>query len=935
MSDAPQGEGEGASPSDSPPDPSLRDRVFAGFAALGVARSWLVIGLCAALAAVGAWIGTGVETQTSRYEMVDADDPYQANVLAFFERFGYPDSPILMVRGGTPEGRRLAAGEMIAELETNERFAGRVLGRLGAQELSSVALLHRPGALSSLGASPDGGDPAAVIEQGMSGILGAIGHNLEAGLDQGEAAPGDDPAEGFGRLAEIANVFDRVLAGADLVETMEGLVEGQGRDAGLDEAGLDEEGYLVSNDGGHLLIAVLPQLDGTSVEDYRPAVEEIQAARDRVVDRLPAGKTDGVEIWLTGQPVTVVEETDLVNKAVWQSGLATGTLVFLVLLAAFRSLRQTIYALVPLGVGMAVSLAFVVLGIGHLNAITASLFAIVLGLGIDFAVHLMNRYHEGLRDGMAHPQAIRAAMVLAGPGVLTGAMTSVLAFSLVMVSEFTAFRELGIATGVGLLLVLGLTFLMLPALLSLGNGKASGKPEKAPPELPLVDKMGTLIRKAPMVLVILGVAASGFGAFSLLSGKVEFNPRYLDFLPERLESSKALLELERDGAMSPLFAFASAPTIEEAREITKGLREQPTVGSVQSPTDLLPPLDAVPDPEQDPRTRLEQLQSTFAAFPRDPDFQALRERDRSAAALAQQAQDVADLLDELALALDEGGQDAAPAEKAAKAFFSLRDRLQGLDDDGAKELSSLEVQLADLLEPGWTTARAVAQRGHYENVDLPPVFAMRFNARDGSGAVAMFVFPEEPIWDDPEAFSDDVMAVDPDAGGHAIAMHVQNQQIVDGFRRAAFYAIGLVVILLLIDFRRIDDTLLALLPVALGWGWLLAAMNIFDIPLDVANIVTLPLMTGIGIDAAVHMIHRYRQSERQHGTARLDELFTGTGSAVLLASVTTMTGFAGLTITDHGGTSSLGTLMVIGMGACLIGSLFLLPAVLLLLRRVR
>mgnify|MGYP002652711339 CR=1 FL=1 len=59
---------------------------------------------------------------------------------------------------------------------------------------------------------------------------------------------------------------------------------------------------------------------------------------------------------------------------------------------------------------------------------------------------------------------------------------------------------------------------------------------------------------------------------------------------------KALLELERDGAMSPLFAFASAESIEEAREITKGLREQPTVGNVQSPTDLLPPLASAGTP---------------------------------------------------------------------------------------------------------------------------------------------------------------------------------------------------------------------------------------------------------------------------------------------------------------------------------------------------
>lgn len=939
MGEGPQREREEPAGSDAEahPERALRDRVFGLVAAFGVKRSSIVLVLCAVLAAIGLWIGSGVETHTSRYALVDADDPYQAKVLGFFERFGYPDSPVMLVRGGSPEGRRLVVDEMIVELEEDERFAGRVLGRMGADELSSVALLQRPGALSALGGSLDGADPADVLEGGLTGVLGAINQTLEAALEEGEPAPAEEQAAGMARLAQIAGVFDQVLGGADLVETMQGLAGDDTSQSKLaEQSGLDEEGYLVSNDGGHLLLAVLPELGGTEVDDYRPAVDAINAARARVFERLEAGDTaeatQGVEVWLTGQPVTVIEENDLVNKAVWQSGLATGALVFMVLLAAFRSLRQTIYALVPLGVGMCVSLAFVVLGIGHLNAITASLFAIILGLGIDFAVHLMNRYHEGLRSGLERPAAIRGAMVLAGPGVLTGAITSVLAFAMVTTSEFTAFRELGIATGAGLLMVLGITFVMLPALLSMGKGR---KAEQAPPALPFVHKMADVIRKAPMVLVAIGVLAAGFGGVSLATGKVVFNPRYLDFLPQRLESSKALLELERDGAMSPLFAFSSAESIEEAREITEALRQQPTVGNVQSPTDLLPPLDEVPAGSKDERTRLEQLQATFGAFPRDPDFGKLRDRERSAAALAVQAQDVGDLLDELALVLDENGQDAKPAEDAAKAYFELRDRLKGLDSDGVRELGALETQLADLLEPGWKTARAVADRGHYENVDLPPVFAMRFNARDGSGAVSMFVFPEEPIWDDPKVFADDVTAVDPDAAGHAISMDVQNRQIVDGFRRAALYSVGLVLILLLIDFRRLDDTLLALLPVALGWGWMLAVMTVLDIDLDAANIVTLPLVTGIGIDAAVHMIHRYRQSEARHGTAKLNELFTGTGSAVLLASVTTMTGFAGLTVTDHGGTRSLGVLMMIGMGACLIGSLFLLPAVLLILRRVR
>ena len=111
-------------------------------------------------------------------------------------------------------------------------------------------------------------------------------------------------------------------------------------------------------------------------------------------------------------------------------------------------------------------------------------------------------------------------------------------------------------------------------------------------------------------------------------------------------------------------------------------------------------------------------------------------------------------------------------------------------------------------------------------------------------------------------------------------------------------------------------------------------MQVFGLELNVANIVVLPLILGIGVDTSVHIMHRVREEERLHTQASLSIVILGTGRAVLFAALTTMVGFAGLTVADNGAMKSLGFLMVLAILSTLGSSLIVLPAW-LSLRRVK
>ena len=99
-------------------------------------RRYVVVGLVVALL-LSALVLPGLEVSTSRYGLVSEDNAYQRRLLSFFERFGYPDNPVVVVRGGTADERREVVDRLTAELETVDSVAGRVFGRI-------PPLCHRP-----------------------------------------------------------------------------------------------------------------------------------------------------------------------------------------------------------------------------------------------------------------------------------------------------------------------------------------------------------------------------------------------------------------------------------------------------------------------------------------------------------------------------------------------------------------------------------------------------------------------------------------------------------------------------------------------------------------------------------------------------------------------------------------------------------------------
>jgi uncharacterized protein len=213
--------------------------------------------------------------------------------------------------------------------------------------------------------------------------------------------------------------------------------------------------------------------------------------------------------------------------------------------------------------------------------------------------------------------------------------------------------------------------------------------------------------------------------------------------------------------------------------------------------------------------------------------------------------------------------------------------------------------------------------------DLPQVFRDQFVGV--TGKFLLLIFPRENMWqrDNQEKFIADLRTVDPNVTGTPVQLYEYEELLKNSYLQAAWYSLAAIVILVLFHFRSIGAVILALLPVGVGMLWLAGLMGWLGIPINLANIMTLPLVIGIGVTNGIQILNRFAEERTPNILAR------STGKAVLVSGLTAIAGFGSLIIAKYRGIHSLGCVMAMGIAACMIAGLTLVPALLSLLGRWR
>jgi hypothetical protein len=215
--------------------------------------------------------------------------------------------------------------------------------------------------------------------------------------------------------------------------------------------------------------------------------------------------------------------------------------------------------------------------------------------------------------------------------------------------------------------------------------------------------------------------------------------------------------------------------------------------------------------------------------------------------------------------------------------------------------------------------------------DLPPALRNHFIGRTDQFKVE--VYPKEDIWQH-ESQSNFIaqirQAMAPNGDkvtGTPVQLYEYTTLLKDSYQQAALYALAAIAIMVFLHFQSITCVILSLLPVAIGSIWTAGLMGLLGVPFNPANIMTLPLVIGIGVTNGIHILNRVAEEQNPSILAK------STGKAVLVSALTALTGFGSLTLAKHQGIKSLGMVMATGIAACMIAGLTFLPAVLNILAR--
>ena len=900
---------------------------------VGARKPLWSIGIAALVFVISALLVPGLQISTSRSDLVSKDNPQQKRLLAFYDRFGHPDQPVVVLTGGTAEARQELIDHLEPKLQAIPELKGRVLARVSPETVAEVALLADPHALVAgkreMAPKAEGDAPrpdiVSVVEGGLPAWLDGIAKRLSAAMDDPHAKPEDADA-GLKRLTTLVNALDDEIDGRSSVPRLAEMAKDAPTADASSEAGrnVDAEGYLTGS-GNHHVIALFPEISGDEGFQVEPLVKKIRTARDEAVAEVnptgAAGEGGPVRVVVSGLPALVVDELHVVERDLAITSTASALFVALALFWAFRSVRQATVSFLPLGFGTVVTFAAARLLVGKLNLITTSFTSVLLGLG-DFGVHIQARYGELLRNGVERKKAMETALLKAGPGLFAGTVMTAIAFATTTVTEFTAFAQLGIITCLGLLVLLCGTYLLIPPVVMLVLGKVP----KPSPELPGMRAIARLARRFPRALVIGSTLVTL--AFLPFAFKVDFNGRYFDFLPKDTESALGLQTLQADEVLTPITASVPADSIEEARLLAEKLRKLDAVASVESPSDLLPALDD---------GRKADLAEVLSLFDRPIDFEKLKSHEIGKEDVVPKLTAITDALDEAQFAMSQGGRDTKAIEETKRALAQVKKDIEAQPDGGKARLTDLQRRAGVLLERSLGTASAVSKRGGYLPEDVPPLWQHRFLSKDKK-AVALYVHPKGDIWDAKTAteFARQVWTVAPEATGLAITLSEHPKMIVRGFEWATALAALLVVVVLFVAFRNARDMFVGAVPLLMGSIIMLGAMPLLGLHFNHANMVVLPLLLGLGVDAGVHIMIRARQSaDDRGGVADLDEMMVGTGSGVAVASMTTVFGFGVMLFAKYRAMFQLGVIMTIGMSVTVILSLAVIPAILILQKRAR
>lgn len=886
------------------------DRMFQRFESLARVRSGLVLLVSLILAGLALWYtAEHLGFKTKRSDLISRDLPYDILYKNYREEFEDFDGMIIAVEGSNPDSMKGFAVDLVGRLQEYRSSFHEIFYKVDTSYFKSKALLFMD--------LPDLEDLTQKLrdhqeflksvnqEPGLNSVLFHINKEISEGmvdtLLSGFLGTDDDAVEEEDDTADLSLLIS-------LFRQMSAYLKGEAQYKSPwksfltdREDSLKEEGFLVSGNDNLLFVLLSPKETANDFTGSKDAIELI-----RGVIREVKANYDDVNVGLTGSDVISSDEMYTTRNDVELASKIALAGVALLFIIAYKGVVKPLLAVAALLVALAWSMGYTTLSVGHLNIMSVVFTTILIGLGIDFGIHILERYREERRAGQGVSAAMLTTLKGTGRGNLAGAITTAIAFGSMAFTQFIGIAELGVIAAGGILLCWLSMVLLLPALVCLEE-RFRKLEYKTPPSQSRKVRLLTDFFDHYLAIIFVCVLLIGWATWKVIGLSFDYN--LLNLQAKGTEAVEWELKIIDNAKRATWYVAVISDSEEEARKKYEAIRKLPSVGKIDS---------------------------IFTAIPKDqPEkIKIIREAAEDLPEFVVASGDEPLVLDDI-------------DETIRNIRFKLRKKEKGGKRDDVFTASKLVEEIRQLLEttdPKTAEARlsafSEALFADYRQVvrdlnkslkpepvkldELPDLLRKRFIGKHGKHLV--LVYPGINIWERPamEQFLAEMRAIDPNVTGNAVHMFESSRLMINGYIQGGIYAMIAIIIYLLFSLRSGVATLLVLVPTLVGSFWTVGFMDLFSVRFNMANLVILPLIIGIGVVNGVHILHRYRENPGDKNNV----LSKSTGQAVLLSSLTTMVGFGSLMAADHMGVYSLGLVLTLGVGSCLLASITLLPALL-------
>ncbi len=827
----------------------------------------LALGFIAVTGLAGYYAATHLKVNTDTSAMLDPSLPFQLRAAALRDAFPQTKTDIIVIaRAKTLD----EADAFIAELRN--------------------AVANEQAAFTSVFA------PAQEPFFQQNGLLYLSEDALEDRLTQMSKASGlietliKSPTVGtlFTTLAGNDKLAERSDLGQDTLQQLykelsvvvEASIEGEVRPFSWMGA-LDKD--IGASDSHTRLLYATPVLDFSRLQPAKAGIEVLRGE----IDALSQKYSGRVEAYVTGDPALRVEELEAVTTGIGLSMALSLILVSLLLLLCYRSAAMVVLTLTGLTITLVLTSAFAAAFMGELNLVSVAFTVLLIGLGLDFAIHLLLHVQERRDDGQDNAAALTGALHEVGPAMALAAPTTALAFLSFVPTKFDGIAQLGMISAAGVIIAFLVSVTFLPA--ALARLPAAKIRKRSGRIRAIFQSLSKVAGPVAVVTILIGIFAL------LLMPQVRFDADQMSLRNPNAPSVIGFNMLFDDAATVPYRLTRLVGSEAAARETSTEAAALPLVASTRSLPDFVPE-------DQDEKLELIDFAAGTLVF-------ALAAEPASI-----EGPPATEGIAKLQARLKEAYADGPGARLAA-----LLGDLAAANDPAAIERLEQNIfrywpQLVDRL--------SAQMNADYIDVDtLPASLRERYLSADGIWRVD--ILPKQDLRDNNalNAFVDDVENLFPDLTGGALQSKKAGEVISNAMLQATLIAFAVIAVFLWLLVRRILTVLLVLFPLLLAAILTAATGVLLDTPFNYANVIVLPLLIGIGVDSGIHLVMRHDQVTAGEGVYG-----TSTPRAVLFAALTTVASFGSLMLSPHRGTASMGELLTIAIAITLICTLVVLPA---------